>query len=115
MRKADGQFLGLVRLEAGPNAYYRFADDPTPRFNELHVELSFAFGKVFWGNGYATEACRRVIEYVFMDVKIPRLIDGARYENPRSVRLQERLGFRVEDNAHPDYFEYVTNLENDMI
>lgn len=113
VRKQDNQFIGLVRLEAGPNFWYRFKEDPNPRYNDVEVELSFAFGRAYWGKGYAAEACKPVIEYAFRELKIPRLVGGASYENPRSARLQERLGFRVEDDAHNG--GYVTILENNLV
>ncbi len=113
VRKEDNQFLGLVRLEAGPNFWYRFKDDPNPRYNTIEVELSFAFGKEYWGKGYATEACKPVIEYAFKELRIPRLVGGADYRNLRSARLQKRLGFRVEDDASGG--GYVTVLENKLV
>ena len=113
VRQEENQFLGLVGLEAGPNFWYRFQDHPNPRFNEVEVELSFAFGKEFWGRGYATEACRKVIEYAFGELKIPRLVGGAASENIRSVELQRRLGFQIEEDASGN--GYVTLLENDLV
>ncbi|MBT4504625.1 MAG: GNAT family N-acetyltransferase [Gemmatimonadetes bacterium] len=113
VEREENRFLGLIGLEAGPNFWYRFKDDPNPRFNEVEVELSFAFGKEFWGRGYATEASRKVIEYAFTELKIPRLVGGAAAENARSVALQRRLGFRVEKEVGGE--GYVTLLENDLI
>ena len=111
VHKADNQFIGLVRLEAGPNFWYRFKDNPNPRYNDVEVELSFAFGKEYWGKGYATEGCQAVIKYAFLELKIPRLVGGASLENERSARLQERLGFYVERGDGG----YATRLENHLI
>ncbi|MBI1924333.1 GNAT family N-acetyltransferase [Candidatus Poribacteria bacterium] len=111
VRKADNQFIGLVRLGAGPNFWTRFKENPNPRYNDVEVELSFAFGKAYWGKGYATEACKPVIEYAFLELKIPRLVGGADLENERSARLQERLGFYVERGDGG----YATRLENHFV
>ena len=110
--KESQTFTGFVGLEAYPNSYSRFPDEPPPRYNEVEVELSFAFGKRFWGNGYASEASRAMIRYAFEDLRLRRLVGGAALENERSRKLQERLGFRVELNAHPDWPGYVTALYN---
>src|SRR5437016_1990056 len=56
--KNSREFTGFVGLEAYPNSFSRFANDPQPRYNEVEVELIFAFGKRYWGRGYASEASR---------------------------------------------------------
>ena len=73
--------------------------------------MSYGFGKQYWGKGYATEACKPVIEYAFGGLKIPRLVGGATLENERSARLQERLGFYVERGDGG----YATRLENHLL
>lgn len=111
--KESEEFTGFVGLEAYPNRYSRFPENPSPLHNEVEVELSFAFGQRYWGKGYAAEASRAVIAYAFDELKLPRLVGGAHLENERSRKLQERLGYRVELNAHPDWPGYVTILHND--
>jgi ribosomal-protein-alanine N-acetyltransferase len=113
--KDTQEFTGFVGLEAYPNSFSRFPDDPQPLYNEVEVELSFAFGKRYWGKGYASEASRAMIRYAFDDLKLRQLVGGAALENERSRRLQERLGFRVVLNAHPDWPGYVTVLRNDTV
>jgi len=66
------------------------------------VELGYALGQAYWGRGFATEACRVVIAYVFEDLGLSRLVNSVDSRNPRSIRLMERLGFEVEANLHPD-------------
>ena len=68
----------------------------------MEVELAFCFGKAYWGQGYAFEACSRLVQYAFEDLKLPRLVGGALEANHRSVALQKRLGFAVTRNLHPD-------------
>ncbi|MBM3934457.1 MAG: GNAT family N-acetyltransferase [SAR202 cluster bacterium] len=111
-RKSDGQFLGIVRLEAYLNRYNRFWSDPTPRFNEVEVELVCALGKQFWGNGFAHEASKVVVEYAFNELKIPRLVGGAHKNNPRAARLQERLGYSVEVNSKDGSFASMLHARN---
>jgi len=110
--KDTQEFTGFVGLEAYPNSFSRLPDDPQPRHNEVEVELSFAFGKRYWGKGYASEASRAMIRYAFDDLNMRRLVGGAAVENERSRKLQERLGFKVSLNAHPDWPGYVTVLDN---
>ena len=100
--KASGETIGQVHLDPYVNRWYRVAGDPKTPVSNVEVELAFAFGKAYWGQGYAVEACRALIDYAFNELKIPRLVGGARLTNDRSVLLQQRLGFDVYVSDDPD-------------
>lgn len=55
--------------------------------------LGYVFGKPFWGNGYATEACVSLIASAW-EVGLERIEAFCDPLNPRSWRLLERVGFR---------------------
>jgi RimJ/RimL family protein N-acetyltransferase len=90
--RETGRVIGLVRLGPYVNSFDR---QPENAFNEVEVELSFAFGQAYWGQGYAVEACRVVINYAFNDLRLPRLVNGVRAKNLRSARFHEKLGYQV--------------------
>ena len=48
----------------------------------------------FWGQGYATEAARAVIDYAFEEFGSTELRAGARVVNPASRRVLEKCGFQ---------------------
>ena len=100
--KASGQTIGQVHLDPYVNVWYRVAGDLETPVSNIEVELAFAFGRAYWGQGYAFEACQALIGYAFDELKIPRLVGGAKAANDRSVRLQQRLGFDVYENEDPD-------------
>ncbi|HEU4325148.1 MAG TPA: GNAT family N-acetyltransferase [Roseiflexaceae bacterium] len=110
IRAEDGRLLGQVHLDSYVNRYYRWRGEADQPFNSVEVELAFAFGRRFWGQGYATEACRAMIAYAFGALRLRRLVGGAHRPNERSVNLQRRLGYRVEDNLLGT--GYVTILDN---
>lgn len=110
--KGSGTFIGQVRLSPSPNSFYRWEEEPEPRYNELEVELAFAFGKRFWGQGYAYEASQAMIRYAFDELKLRRLVNGTGDENQRSINLHRRLGFRI-FKALPDNDGIVAVLDND--
>ena len=56
-------------------------------------ELGYWLAVAFWGNGYATEAARAVIDYAFDDLGYEMLHAGARASNPASRRVLEKCGF----------------------
>jgi RimJ/RimL family protein N-acetyltransferase len=49
-----------------------------------------------WGNGYAEEATRKVIQYCFEVVGLRKITLGVVSENSHAVELYERMGFVVE-------------------
>ena len=91
----DGRFIGQVRLSPSHNYFYRWEEEPTPRYNELEVELMFCFGKRWWGQSYAYEASQAMIRYAFDDLNLHRLVNGTGDDNPRSIALHQRLSFRI--------------------
>jgi RimJ/RimL family protein N-acetyltransferase len=57
-------------------------------------EIGYWLGVPFWGNGYATEAARALIDYVFETHGHEMLAAGARISNPGSRRVLEKCGFQ---------------------
>jgi RimJ/RimL family protein N-acetyltransferase len=62
-------------------------DGPTP-------EINFWLGVPFWGQGYATEAVRALIDFAFTELDHKSLQAGARVTNPASRRILEKCGFQ---------------------
>jgi RimJ/RimL family protein N-acetyltransferase len=57
-------------------------------------EIGYWIGAPFWGNGYATEAARALIDEAFGERFHPALHAGARTSNPASRRVLEKCGFQ---------------------
>jgi RimJ/RimL family protein N-acetyltransferase len=76
---ADGTIMGACGLA--------MTDGPAP-------ELGYWLGTPFWGQGYATEAVRAVIDYAFTELEHEALQAGARVTNPSSRRILEKCGFQ---------------------
>lgn len=57
-------------------------------------ELGYWLGTHYWGQGYATEAARAVIDHAFTDLGCEELNSGARISNPASRRVLEKCGFQ---------------------
>jgi RimJ/RimL family protein N-acetyltransferase len=60
------------------------------------VEIGYTLDKSFQRNGYATEAIRQVISYLFCELKKHRVIASIDPRNMHSIHLVERIGFRRE-------------------
>ena len=67
----------------------------------LEAELSYAFGRPYWGQGYAAEACRAVLDHGFGELGLARVVSSIAAANTRSIHLAERLGCRIQRNMKP--------------
>jgi RimJ/RimL family protein N-acetyltransferase len=64
---------------------------------ESPLEMLWTLEPRHWQNGYANEAARAVLAYAFDDLGLQRVHAGVDAANLRSLRLAQRLGFRVHD------------------
>jgi RimJ/RimL family protein N-acetyltransferase len=80
------QIIGLVAI------------DPREGQERAH-NLGYVFHPGHGGHGYATEACRAAIAYVFGALGADRILTGTNPENVRSVNLLERLGLHAIGNG----------------
>jgi RimJ/RimL family protein N-acetyltransferase len=60
------------------------------------AEIGWGFGIDYRGQGLATEAARRLIDYAFEECGYHRIFAGTIFTNTRSWRMMERLGMRKE-------------------
>jgi RimJ/RimL family protein N-acetyltransferase len=60
------------------------------------VGLGFDFRRLYWGNGFATEAARAVLEYGFARFPLDKIYGWIDPENVPSRRVAERIGMTVE-------------------
>lgn len=58
--------------------------------------LGYVLARPHWGNGYATEAARGVIEALLAQPEVTRVFAIADYENVASHRVLEKAGMRRE-------------------
>jgi RimJ/RimL family protein N-acetyltransferase len=84
--KVNGQLIGCCEIE-----YLDETDE---------YELGYAFGKAFWGKGYATETTSAVVRYAFEHRKLERIIAVVVPENNASLRVLEHFGFIKERMAN---------------
>lgn len=74
--------IGVMRAEAGD-----------------HLEPGYALGRAWWGRGYATEALRAVVEYLFSEEGVQALSCCHAVGNPASGAVQRKVGFRYGHDA----------------
>lgn len=76
-RTLDGALIGVIG--------FGLERDGTP-------ELGYWVGREAWGQGYATEAARRLVRHLFEDLAAPRVWASAHPDNHASLRVQEKVG-----------------------
>lgn len=67
-------------------------------------EIGYVFNPAYQGQGYATESCRRVMEYGFTELGVRRIVAGCNAENSSSWRLLERLYMRREGHLQKSIY-----------
>jgi RimJ/RimL family protein N-acetyltransferase len=77
-RKADGVFLGMAGLHP-----------------EDGRELGYWLGKPFWGQGYASEAARRLVAHAFAGLGWAEIRAAWFHDNPASGHVLAKLGGRA--------------------
>lgn len=94
-RAADERFVAVCLASTGRliGNLYVAADGPA----EWRTwEIGYVFNPLDWGNGYATESCRALLQELFVDRSAHRVVAHCDPRNMRSWALLERLGFRRE-------------------
>jgi RimJ/RimL family protein N-acetyltransferase len=66
------------------------------------AELGYCFNKKFWGNGYAFEACKALIQYGFTNLGLHRIYATCDALNEGSAKVLARLGMRKEGHFLKD-------------
>lgn len=66
-----------------------------PRTDEARskeVEIAYAFGKAYWGKGYATEVARASLKFGFEEAGLAKIIALAFPANLPSQRVMQKIG-----------------------
>lgn len=85
-------FIGFIGL-----AIPRFQASFTPC-----VEIGWRIAFEHWGNGYATEGARAVLQFAFNELNLKEVVSFTVTANLRSRRVMERIGMKfIEEFEHP--------------
>ena len=81
--KDTRELVGAMLMKPLPDADGNFTPD---------IEIGWHLGRAHWGNGYATEGGRRMIEMAFRELGIRELFAVTAPDNVRSQSVARRLG-----------------------
>lgn len=80
-----------------------------------HAEAGYVLGMAAWGQGFATEALRAVVEYSFTRTPLERLHASYFARNPASGRVLEKCGFRPEGVRPRMYLRFGEWLDQSLM
>ena len=60
------------------------------------AELGYEIAPLYWGQGYATEAAQKMLDFGFEQLDLHRVWASCLVENKASARVLEKLGLRQE-------------------
>jgi len=72
------------------------------RLDHRNAHVGYWIAHPHWRKGYASEAASLLISAGFRDLGLHRIHTGVFPDNPRSMRVLRRLGFRREGRARAD-------------
>lgn len=94
--KATKSLIGFIGLR-----FFDYLEKHVTPMPEIAWRLSFDS----WGQGYATEGAKAVLEYGFCKLDLSEIISIASACNQRSVRVMEKIGLQhdpKDDFDHPN-------------
>ena len=79
--RSTGKLIGMISVN--------------PKQEGVEYGFGYVFHTDYQGQGYATEACRAMLEHVFGTLGASRITTGTAAANTPSCRLLDKLGFEV--------------------
>ncbi len=80
--RANHALIGCISLSLEPE--------------HLRAEMGYWIGKLYWNQGYCTEAARAVIQFAFYDLGLKRICAHYFASNPASRRIMQKVGMQRE-------------------
>ncbi|MCR1900142.1 GNAT family N-acetyltransferase [Irregularibacter muris] len=65
-------------------------------YDKSQKEIYFTLKSKYWGQGLATEASKTLIDYIFNELELKKLVAVVKPENRASQKVIEKLGFEYE-------------------
>ena len=93
--QAADEYPFAVRIK-NDNTFIGYAI-AAPHHNPKDMEVSYMFLPTFWGNGYAFETVKTLIDFCKSELKLNRIVAETQSANIRSCSLLHKLGFQRED------------------
>lgn len=98
-RKEDNKILGCI--------YLNIHDEKART-----AGINYWIREDAWGNGYTTEASRKILNFAFDTLNINRIESCGGKDNPGTYKVMEKIGLKYEGERKEGIFYYYGGLEN---
>ena len=100
--------LKLINRSASPSQQYWFIQENLSQKvigsfgvhsldqSRRSIEIGYGLSSRYWSKGYFKEATNIVLDYLFIDLSLQRVVARTFETNQASIKGLERLGFQVE-------------------
>lgn len=99
VRKEDNKILGCI--------YLNIHDEKART-----AGIDYWIREDAWGNGYTTEASRKILNFAFDTLNINRIESCGGKDNPGTYKVMEKIGLKYEGERKEGMFYYYGGLEN---
>jgi RimJ/RimL family protein N-acetyltransferase len=103
--RSMGELVGMVGLVPSIGPFQRLTacgGQLDADFNQPEFGLFWATRAAHLKRGYATEAARALIDYIFSALNARRVVAMTEHDNARSQAVMRRLGMTIERNPLPE-------------
>ena len=90
-RKDTNEFIGFIGLLIAD-----FKAHFTPA-----IEIGWRLSSKHWGQGFATEGAKAVLDYLFRELKIPEIVSFTAKGNAKSIRVMQKID--LQHNINDDF------------
>ncbi len=85
-----------------------------PDLTHAHAEIGYWIGTAFWGQGFAAEAGKTIVDWGFSELSLERIHAHVFVGNLSSVRVQEKIGMSLEGRLRNYYRKNGVQIDSEM-
>ena len=100
--KEDGSLMGSI-------------DCVHKNIKHATCEIGYVYGSRFWGKGYATEALKAVIDYLFNEANFHTIVAMHMANNPASGKVMQKAGMKYEGTLRDRIIDKNTKQYDDLL
>ena len=78
-------------------------------------EIGYVYGSKYWGKGYATEALKAVIDYLFNEANFHTIVAMHMANNPASGKVMQKAGMKYEGTLRDRIIDKTTKEYDDIL
>ena len=112
-----GEFVGSVGIVPTLVPWGALKGNPSDQLLSPEIGLFWGILPGFRRRGFATEAARALLDYLFQDLGARQVVATTERDNKASRRTMQKLGMRIFSNSKPDphWLQVVGYLANPQL